>query len=631
MLVKSSCSDQVPASKMSAVRVHSSTELMKNQKAAKQLPPLSSFVTLQTSGGNAMFFCLSSENELNLVVESPGSKSKTGWTISNLSADLSSLHAGKVINVRHFTAAKSPQDGRISVAFVCTVDQWETYLYILYSKSDKDGSEWMVSADHRKWMANSFNNLPNLDIASLSFVYGSKGYMALFVKLSSYWAPPSYYYSMSDQFSEWHALPQVTKEWPVSEFLSVSPGYRLVQVPQSWDNTVTMGENLLCFYQLVLVHGNKSLFLTMLEGGDEAFNLGCPDDTTAVSALSTRAEFFVARHSGKIEYICYGWSGNIIPNTIIENPIISGVRTLYSHQSETKTFLWGLNDKSEVFYSACDRGDEADPNSWSYPIPLFVGVRRISSHVSTATNANVVFAHTYGGDVFQFTQDPVTTHWYQRKILLPSFDVGHVTEYDTYTSHVQLTDGASLPLGKKKVSVTSTSSCSVYIDDVYHILSPDTPTDIETDHTGTMTIVQETTGLGAVCYYLQVEGSSEKVSVNPMSKLVDTISTVKSGDDLGKVRVPNGEGVSTPLVPSSIPSSHKDAVAQSLQQFVKANSKMPADGSMRKSKSSAEQESVPLGGSSGESDVTWGLFFEDGGCSYYEGADAEKSLVSSYE
>lgn len=141
-----------------------------------------------------------------------------------------------------------------------------------------------------------------------------------------------------------------------------------------------------------------------------------------------------------------------------------------------------------------------------------------------------------------------------------------------------------------------------------------------------MTIVQKTNGLGAVCYHLELKGTSQKVDVNPIRKILDTISAVKSKDDLGNIRVPDGNGGTTSLIPHSVTRSQKELVVKSLQNFVQVAHKMPADGSIRPEQSIGEQESFPSGRSSSKSDIIWGLSFENGACSYHEGADAARKF-----
>jgi hypothetical protein len=132
---------------------------------------------------------------------------------------------------------------------------------------------------------------------------------------------------------------------------------------------------------------------------------------------------------------------------------------------------------------------------------------------------------------------------------------------------------------KAAVAITSSSPVSVYLNDVYHVLLPDVPVNVTTDVTGVLTMVQATRALSAACYHLQVQSVS--AHINPMSKLQSTLSSVKSGDDLANVKVPNANGTRKPLVPSDVTSDQRNAVAQSLQQLVQVAGTMPQNGAVR--------------------------------------------------
>lgn len=81
---------------------------------------------------------------------------------------------------------------------------------------------------------------------------------------------------------------------------------------------------------------------------------------------------------------------------------------------------------------------------------------------------------TKDNHIIQLAQDPITTHWHERSILLPYLDVNEleVLEYNSYTSHFQLTNHNGQPIKDETLSITSTSPCSVYINDIYYILDP---------------------------------------------------------------------------------------------------------------------------------------------------------------
>ncbi len=192
-----------------------------------------------------------------------------------------------------------------------------------------------------------------------------------------------------------------------------------------------------------------------------------------------------------------------------------------------------------------------------------------------------------------------------------------MTEHNSYTTHVKITKDSGLPLASETLLITSpTDHCHVYINNVSHVLKADLPTEIEIDYTGVVTIVQDVQNLTAACYYLELKSSGEKCHVNPMCKILDTMSSVKSGDDLGSIQIPDGKGGSTSLISSSVPSEQRDTAAKALQHFMDMAKEMPADGSPQTNYNQTKQD-------------TWGVSFDDGKCSYLRGDNLPKFLQKS--
>lgn len=382
-----------------------------------------------------------------------------------------------------------------------------------------------------------------------------------------------------------------------------------------------MGEGL---YQLA---STDVIYYSHLDVSYNEVPFRCPEGATTISTWTDDRKtadtwvFVAAQDALFYKHKSIGF------REIIKNPILSGVKKLYSHHSNKHVTIFGLNKNGDVFYSRCELNSWSHPNSWSYPIPLLTGVTEISAFINTKTNSSVIIAHAEGSHIIQLMQDPVTTHWHERSFILPS--PSDVAEYNSYTSHFQLTKDNGLPLGGEELSITSTSPCSVYINDIYHRLVPDSLTDIKTDLTGTVTIVQEVHELAAVCYHLKLKGADEKsLDVNPMKKMIDTISSIKSGDDLGNINIPDGKGGTTSLVPPSVMAKEKDNATKFLQGLVSVGSKMPVDGSMRIDQALVEREnSASLSRFSANYDAMWGLSFENGKCSYHEDADAVRQIV----
>ena len=267
----------------------------------------------------------------------------------------------------------------------------------------------------------------------------------------------------------------------------------------------------------------------------------------------------------------------------------------------------------------CPVGSEADPTAWSNPVPLLPSVEGFDFFLNLSAGNNVLFAHVDGQNLVQLTQDPITTDWLQRSILLPSTSPNDVAVYNSFTTHIQVTDDNGVGALNTAVAVTATSPVSVYINDVYYRLSPTVAVNTTADLTGVLTVVQETQSLAAVCFRVVLTDTPEVVAdVNPMSKALATLATVQNGDDLANVQVTNADGTQQPLVPSGVSSDDMDAAAQSIAQFVKINAGLPQDGS-RQVATGASMAAAPATATTVPR--TWGVSFVKGGLEYHEGED----------
>jgi hypothetical protein len=268
----------------------------------------------------------------------------------------------------------------------------------------------------------------------------------------------------------------------------------------------------------------------------------------------------------------------------------------------------------------CPAGSESDPAAWSTPVPLVSGVEEFAFFINIGAGNNVLFAQLDGQDLVQLTQDPVTTDWFQRRILLPSTSADDIAVYNSFTTHVQITDDNGVAAPNIAVGVTATSPVSAYLNDIYYHLSPTVPVNTTTDATGVLTVVQETQSLAAICFQVVLTATPAVVAnVNPMTNAVAKLSTIKTGTDLAKVQVTNEDGSQQLLVPSTVSSDDVDAAAQSLKQFVSINAGLPQDGSRQStsavSAAAAASTTVPR---------MWGVSLTGGSMAYREGDDTAR-------
>ena len=596
---------------MSDIKFTAKSELMLNHKAGKLMPDQQKYQVLQTRGGNALIFCTSNEGDLSVIAERPGTK--TGWSITNLSFDLS-RYAGKHVSVHQFSVAQEQTTKQFTIALTAqAVDSSVIRIYALTGLPDIDGSDWMISDEsHKNWTTIDRTDLPSRDGIVIP------GSIIPFPIFEAGYVIQIYFVCIETADSKWETYTRAC-----SSNDSFNTSWKKVNLGAGGadaDKILAQAQGALNgygLYQLADVSGEIGVYWCPVSEGSEASREDTPNGVTALSSLPNNtaiSDLFVVAED---KLFHYDWTDVYCtfeqhPVMIVQNPIVTGVKQLHSHLSKDYVNLWGLNSKGVIFYSKCKRSnDMKKPANWSYPIPLLTGVKKMSSYVNPNTNAAVAFTlMDEGNEMIQLMQSYVTTDWKQRSIILPSLDLKEVREFYSYTTHIQLTKGNGLPIGKTKVSITSTSPCSTYINDMYMMLYPDIPVVISTDN-GIITIVQETGCLGSTCYYIKPDGMEDWASVNPMNKMVKIMSQVT---DLGKVTFPDGKS----LLPEDTTQDNKDAMNKALGKFVAMAHKMNPDGSVKKDTSSGELSDDDPGVE------MWGVDFDESGNFHYHEAEGSE-------
>ncbi|WP_425908362.1 hypothetical protein [Nitrobacter sp. TKz-YC02] len=231
-------------------------------------------------------------------------------------------------------------------------------------------------------------------------------------------------------------------------------------------------------YQLYSLSGGVSLTFTpwrgIFPGPPPATKLTVPAGASALSTTPTGAggstDLYVAATGGIYLFPAAGQASGASGIQIIADDSLVDVASLAANVAGNQLSIWGRTDAGVVFYSRCALGSQSDPTAWSAPIPLLTGVDQLATMLDLSTGASVLSSHTSGQQVVKLQQDPVTTQWRQSSILLPTLSIDDVCEF--YTTRVAVVDKNQLPLVGQQFTITSTSPCGVYIEDVYMQLSP---------------------------------------------------------------------------------------------------------------------------------------------------------------
>ena len=598
---------------------HTKTTLMKNQKAAQVLSDQSQFSVLQTSLGQSLFFSIGDENILYLSAEQDNVK--TGWTPIDLTTELAVQFPGKTVTAKLFAVAQDSDAGTIAIAQVLHVAEDGTdYLFAMTGLSNAPDATWIASAAGRSWMARPYDDvaLP-VSAPDIGYVYLSARGSAMVVGLQQ---PATGYF----------------QNYTVSLDSTVTHGvWQAYLTAENFDQppSLVLGKSKAAtvdgLYQLAALDGEQSLTFTPLKarfGTPTATVFTVPPGASAIATVPIDSggdtDLYIAGDQA-IFLLTAGSQTNFARATaIINDPLVAGVTDLKVHASDDWVILWGRSSpQGQLFCARCPVGQQADPDAWSAPIPIQSTSIQVASLLDQVSGANVLYVHIEGDDLVQLRQDPVTTQWRTRSILLPHLAVSDMVERYTFTTHITVTvpDANNHAIAGQSFALTSTSPCTVYVNDLYTTLSDSEAVTLTADSSGTVTIVQETQSLGAVCYNLAA-GDGSTVNINPMQASLSVMQGINSGADLSAVTVTDERGNQAPLVPPSVSDDDRDHAAKAIAMLVSAGAVLPADGSLAPPSSRARHRAGAVTG------PDWGLSITDGRLRYSEVGPGDAPLLA---
>ncbi|MEV2268379.1 hypothetical protein [Nonomuraea africana] len=609
------------------MKISFESELMENHKAAVVMVPDQAFEVLQSQDGDALFFSIGTDNVCYLtreVTETP-----TGWNRIDLSSALSAHYGGAPVTAKAFAVTQNAQTLAIDLALAVTVNGADA-LYLSLGNANTDAA-W---ADGVTWTAVPFDAgtapdplvIADVNIMNIPASGGSGAVENIFVDVLRRSDDPL---RLLDRY---YITPGNSPQWRLHKLAADLAAGSIVNCLGQRPNDPRPDVHIPGIYTFGTISGEPQLLFTPQYNYVQPTHAPTPARLTPPSGTSAIASalngsgvtnLFVAAADGLYLFAPDNQHDLATPVQIVTDDLFAGATTLAAATDANRTAVWGLGPQGTLCYVSCPAGSEADPTAWSTPVPLLPSVEQFAFFLNIGAGNNVLFADVDGQDLVQLTQDPVTTDWLQRSILLPATDPDDVIVYNSFTTHVAVTDDSGLAAPNTAVAVTATSPVSVYLNDVYHLLSPTVPVNTSTDATGVLTVVQETQSLAAVCFHIVLTDTPDVAAdVHPMSKATATLAAVQTGDDLRAVVVTNADGTQQPLVPSSVATADSDAAAQAIVQFMNVNAGLPQDGSRQRSGDSAihvaRADAMPQ---------VWGISFAGGGLTYHEGADAVAHLA----
>lgn len=566
------------------------SELMKNQEHADVMSPDVAFEVIYATNGDALFFSVGTDKVFYVTREVR--ESTVGWDRVDLSSSISNSHSGAAVAAKTFAITLNPNTQSFDVALIVTIagSDW------LYVSPDNSGSPdaWKGEIN---WTAIPFDAsgispptpfaIADVYLMQIPSGDGLETTQNFFIDIVRNPYDPlqalDRYYIQLGCSPQWyrHTLPA-----------DMSAG--------SVHSCLGMRTNDYCpgIYTFGKIGGSQQLLFTPQYNvwsktvPPRSARLEPPNGAGAIaSALNSDGltNLFVSGSSGLYVFAPDKQHDQDDPALAITNSVFAGTSSLSAATAGSRTAVWALNGQGDLIYASCPAGSETKSDAWTAPIAICTGAEDFAFYLNPYSLAahNVLFAHVSGQKMLILKQDPTTGTWSQGSILLPSTDLNDVAEFWSFTTHVQTTDDAGRAAPNTPVTLTSTTAVTLYVNAVYHILSPGVGVQVTADETGVLTVVQRTESLRASCFTVaSTDIPSVLVAVNPMAKLLQILGTIKSGDDLGNVQITTASGKTQPLLSPSLSEKAKNDAANAIGQLVQVSASVPADGSRQSSQAS---------------------------------------------
>ncbi len=566
---------------------------MTNQKNAIIMPADKQFKVLQTQEGNALFFSINDANQFFCTREIQGDVN--GWG----QIDLMQGIAG---TPKIFDIAQDLTTNSVSIIAVITDSNNKDHLYVSVGNKNTD-ADWTSTPPSLAEISfddpDTTHNYDGLPISDIYLAEASNGQYIIAdivtgAFVSRYFVDPSG--GISEFGNKWipHDLSGDLNPGTIINALGFRPKE---DIPGIYTFGAIGNETELIYTPLYNeVQAGSAISSTVFTMPSGITEVGKP--LMVVSAANAPYTDLFLAYGGSLYFLANADQQNLgkAPACIYTHDLLKNMSSLHVNNWNGNVVVWGLstddNNETQVFIMECPSGSEAvgasdgvNGTAWSCPIPLIFGAVNVASFVNNRLSSSVIFAHMDDGTLLQLIEDPITTAWRERSILipppLPPAVLDQPYESITYTTHLEFLDDYKSKIPNTPVTITASSPISVYIDDIFYNLDTTVPVNITTDQTGTLNIMQPVDNLGCVCYNISAGG--ESITINPMTDMMgpdSTIAKVSKGDDLN-VTVTDETGAQSSLLGDNVQSGDRDAAAATIIQLTKAAVTMPTDGSLK--------------------------------------------------
>lgn len=568
----------------------------------------SKFEALQTDDGHSILLGLSSSNMLQAILEQSG-VSSTGWQQMDItSTALASIFASDPrATIKTFDANQSAVNGTIGISAIVTSGGSDSL--ILSLGNPNSAASWTTTLTSLTWKLVPFDaasdggtTSTNITIVNVMFaeaLFDGTQYIIVDIDRSTASATKDiarYYVNptATDHCWTFHDVPVDIQSGSYQSCVG-----RFSVDSYGTDAVFTSGTSGTSA-QLVYV----PLENPFGQGPPPIRTLSLPGGVQATAIATSRAsdgstDLFAIGGSTLYMFAADSPPSVSVATVLISSSFFNGTDHLTAMTHGGVTTIWGRNTSKQIYYVSCPNGQFTTAASWSTPLPLVTGIDKISPFTNRSGGSNTIFAA--GGQTLRRLEQATETGaklWRQEALVLqPQQTTSQPLSFNSYTTSIQVSDEQKLPASDISVLITTTSRAPVYINGIYHVLSP-APTTVVTDKTGIVTIV-ESAHKSINGTTLTVTCCGQTTTIDPTEKHFQTISSLGTADGTAdklkaatiqqNVRVGGtfGPSKTSPLVGSLTSAANLSKAATSLSSLNSVYGKVKSGAGSSPSPSSA--------------------------------------------
>ncbi len=538
-----------------------STELMVNFKQAEVISPQKKFQALQTNDGYSLLFSIGDDEILYLTEQTQGSS--TGWEQLDLSSQLSTNYNGAKITAKTFAVAQNVSTNKIDMALAITVDSVD-YLYLSLNNDSTNNS---ITSSTISWTLIPYDDPAHtgitLDIKNIYIAETRcQEYIVVDISKESFAEPTNflqrYYIDMAKtNQTYWNPMDIGGDLDPnVASCLGRKANERV-------DGIYTLGS----------INGESELLYAQLynpfirQAPPIITRLQIPQGASSLVAIDNGNQYtdlFVAAQNSLIYFPADQQHNDATGIEILNNALFDGVSKLYAYSTDDVYTVWGLNRANQIFYTSCLKVNATNPNGWSYPVPILTGVDQVSPYINCVNQGHTFFA-VAENELIRAEKSTQTSIWSFQNMLIKAPVNTKALQYSSYTTNIQLTDENDQLMANTTLYISANTTIPVYINHLYYVLN-ETPLPIATDKVGSINIVQGVQDIVGGQLVI-TDNCGATVSINPMDKAFNKITSLDSSDKLRNAKITSPNGTQTPLIDPN--TSEND-----LQQVANANTSL---------------------------------------------------------